>query len=212
MLAMKMHPTRRDILAASLTAATTLSAQTFTPLLDGKSLNGWRVTPFPGHAEVLLKDGAVHLPAGKPSTGITFTGKFPRVNYSIRYEATRLDGSDIFACLTFPCGESQATFVAGAWGGDIVGISDIDGWDANDNETRTYFTFEPQRWYAFELVVTPDWIRASIDGKSLFRVEIGGRRLTLFRDDTGLSNPLGFSTYNTTGAIRKAEYRLLRAQ
>ena len=81
-------------------------------------------------------------------TGITWTGEFPRSNYEVRFEAARLQGNDFFASLTFPVEDSFVTWVTGGWGGDIVGISSIDGWDASDNETRTYFNFENGRWYA----------------------------------------------------------------
>ena len=47
-----------------------------------------------------------------------------------------MKGGDFFATLTFPVDDSFCTFVTGGWGGDIVGLSSIDGWDASDNETR----------------------------------------------------------------------------
>ena len=81
----------------------------------------------------------------------TRAGVFPKTNYEIRFEATRIKGGDFFASLTFPVGESHCTWVTGGWGGDIVGLSSLDGWDASDNETRTYYTFETSRWYAFRL-------------------------------------------------------------
>src|SRR3954468_11982956 len=180
-------------------------------LFDGKSLQGWKETPFsqwkPGQAKV--ENGAIVLNAGSPFTGVTFTGDFPSDNYELRYEAQRVKGGDFFAGLTFPVGDSFCTFVTGGWGGDIVGLSSIDGWDASDNETRTYFTFEPGKWYAFRVQVTENRIQAWIDEKPIANVEIGGRKIGLRYGEIKLSAPLGFASYNTTGAIRKIEMKKL---
>jgi hypothetical protein len=143
-------------------------------------------------------------------TGITLTREFPRSKYEVRFEAARLQGNDFFASLTFPVGNSFATWVTGGWGGDIVGISSIDGWDASDNETRSYFTFENGRWYAFRLNVAEDRIQAWIDDQPVVNVEIRGRTINLRPGDIKLSAPFGFASYNSTGALRKIEYRLTR--
>src|SRR6185503_6509189 len=115
-----------------------------------------------------------------------------------------------FASLTFPVGNSFATWVTGGWGGDIVGISSIDGWDASDNETRTYFNFENCRWYTFRLNVTEHRIQAWIDDQPVVNVEIRGRTISLRPGDIKLSAPFGFASYNSTGALRKIEYRPTR--
>ena len=117
-------------------------------LFDGKSLHGWRETPFTGRGPIRVEKGCIVLGAGNPMTGVNWTGGFPKSNYEVRFEAARLEGSDFFASLTFPVGDSFATWVMGGWGGDIVGISSLDGWDASDNETRSYFNFESGHWYA----------------------------------------------------------------
>ena len=113
--------------------------------------------------------------------------------------------------MTFPFGDSFGTWVTGGWGGDIVGISSIDGWDASDNETRSYFTFENQRWYSFRLRVTDDRIQAWIDDQPIVNVEIKGRAIGLRHGEIKLSAPFGFASYGTTGALRKIEYRSLRS-
>ena len=192
-------------------AALILTAATeWQPLFDGKSLQGWTETPFTGHAAVKIENAQILLPYGKPMTGITLTREFPRSNYEVRFEAARLQGNDFFASLTFPAGNSFATWVTGGWGGDIVGISSIDGWDASDNETRTYFNFENGRWYNFRLNVTEDRIHAWIDDQPVVNVEIRGRTISLRSGDIKLSAPFGFASYNSTGALRKIEYRLTR--
>lgn len=180
------------------------------PLFDGKSLAGWRETPFNGHGPVRVEEQAIYLDPGKPMTGITYAGEFPRSNYEIRLEASRIRGNDFFATLTFPVESSFCTWVTGGWGGDIVGLSSLDGWDASENETRTYFNFENGRWYALRLRVTPERITAWIDDKPVINVAITGRTIGLRYGDIKLSTPLGFASYATAGALRKMEYRLLR--
>lgn len=186
------------------------AATDWQPLFDGKSLQGWQETPFSGHGTVKVENAQILLPYGKPMTGITLTREFPRSNYEVRFEAARLQGNDFFASLTFPVAGSFATWVTGGWGGDIVGISSIDGWDASDNETRSYFTFENGRWYAFRLNVSEDRIQAWIDDQPIVNVQIKGRTISLRPGDIKLSAPFGFASYNSTGALRKIEYRLIR--
>ena len=179
-------------------------------LFDGKSLRGWRETPFTGRGRVHVANGTIVLGSGKPLTGITWTGSFPRSNYEVRLEAVRLEGSDFFASMTFPVQDSFCTWVTGGWGGDIVGLSSLDGWDASDNETRSYFTFENGRWYALRLQVTDDRIMAWIDEQVIIRVVITGRSIGLRPGEISRSAPFGFASYATSGALRKIEYRLLR--
>jgi hypothetical protein len=116
-------------------------------------------------------------------------------------------GNDFFSSVTFPVGDSFATWVLGGWGGDIVGVSSIDGWDASDNETRSYFNFENGRWYGLRLKVTGDRIQAWIDERAVVDVGIQGRSIGLRRGEIKLSAPLGFASYATTGAVRGIEYR-----
>lgn len=176
-------------------------------LFDGKALGQWKETPFNGRAAVRIENGAIILTAGNPLTGVTWADRFPESNYELRFEGVRLRGGDFFASVTFPAGGNFATWVLGGWGGDIVGISSIDGWDASDNETRSYFNFETGRWYVFRLQVTGDKIMAWIDEQRVVNVEIRGRAISLRHGDIKLSAPLGFASYNTTGGIRKIEYR-----
>src|SRR5690242_10151982 len=106
-----------------LVCAAPACAAEWQPLFDGKSLKGWKPTPFTGHAAVHVDNGAIVMEAGSPLTGITWTEAFPKTNYEIRFEAERVKGGDFFASLTFPVGDSFATWVTGGWGGDIIGIS-----------------------------------------------------------------------------------------
>ncbi len=179
-------------------------------LFDGKSLNGWREAQFKYHGKVTVENGALMLGAGAPMTGATWTGDFPKSDYEVRFEAERLRGGDFFASLTFPVGDSFCTWVTGGWGGDIVGLSSIDNWDASENETRSYFNFEHNRWYRLRLQVTLQRIQAWIDDKQIINVNIEGRSIGLRFGEMKLSAPLGFVSYNTEGAVRNIEYRLMK--
>ena len=188
---------------------TLLQASEWQPLFDGQSLQEWRVAGFSNPGPVRVEKGAIVLGAGAPMTGVNYLGKLPQTHYEVRFEATRLKGNDFFASLTFPVAGSHATWVTGGWGGDIVGISSLDGWDASDNETRSYFTFETGRWYRLRLQVTDDRLRGWIDDEAVINVVITGRQVTLRPGPTKLSLPFGFASYNTTGSIRKIELRRL---
>ena len=205
----------RLLLALALAGGSAVNAQPkseeWKPMFDGKTLQGWRETPYTARGEVRVEKGSIVLGRGEPITGVTWAGAFPRSNYELRFEGARLQGNDFFAGLTFPAGNSFCTWVTGGWGGDIVGLSSIDGWDASDNETRSYFNFETGRWYTLRLRVTDDRIMAWIDDKPVVDVNIEGRTLSLYYGETKLSAPLGFASYRTTGGVRKIEYRLLRA-
>jgi len=196
-------------LLVCLAAVAQTGAGEWRSLFDGKTLTGWRETAFTGHGKAHVENGVVLLGAGAPMTGITLDKSFPKVNYEIRFEAARLDGNDFFASLTFPVGDSFCTWVTGGWGGDIVGLSSIDGWDASDNETRTYFDFEKARYYAFRLRVKADRLTAWIDEKQIIDVPVAGRTISLRHGEMKLSAPLGFASYGTLGGVRKVEYRAL---
>jgi hypothetical protein len=196
------------VLTAILLAAAARAGE-WRPLFDGKSLDGWRETAFTGHGQVRVENGAIVLGAGSPMTGITRTGSFPPIGYEVRLEGRRMSGNDFFATLTFPVGGSFCSWVTGGWGGDIVGLSSLDGWDASDNETRAYFNFENGRWYGLRIRVTADRITAWIDDQQIVNVDITGRSISLRRGEIKLSAPFGFASYLSTGELRKMEYRLL---
>ena len=199
------------LVASQMPALPQSKAGPWKPLFDGKTLAGWKATPFTDQGTIKVENGAIVLGSGKPLTGINYTGSFPRIDYEIQFEAARIDGNDFFASLTVPFGDSYFTLVTGGWGGDIVGISSIGGWDASDNETRTYFTFDRERWYRFRLQVSAERIRTWIDEKQVIDVLIGGRPVSMRPGDIKLSEPFGFASYGTLGGIKKIEYRVLAA-
>jgi hypothetical protein len=203
---------RKFVFSIALASAVTFAQQDWQPLFDGKSLAGWKPAEFQGQGAVRVENGAIVMEPGNPLTGVNATAALPKVNYEVRFEAAKLRGGDFFASLTFPVGDSYATWVLGGWGGDIVGISSLDNWDASENETRTYVTFEPGKWYSLRLQVRDDKILAWINDDAVVNVSIAGRHIGLRPGEIEKSVPFGFASYRTMGAVRKIEYRLLRGQ
>jgi len=175
---------------------------------DWQPLDGWTATPFPRQVTPKTDSGKIILAPGAPMTGITFAAFKPTINYEIRFEASRTQGNDFFSSLTFPYNDSHATWVNGGWGGDIIGISSIDNWDASENETRAYFTFDNNRFYRFRIQVTKTHIKAWIDDKPVIDLAINGRTIGL-RRGMDLTTPLSLFSYNTGSEFRNVQYRLL---
>ena len=180
-------------------------------LFDGKSLGGWKVVDFHGAGAVNIENGAIVMSAGRSMTGITSTHKdLPKVNYELSYEAMRLSGQDFFAAATFPVGSSFITLVNGGWGGNVTGFSSLDGIDASENDTGQFVKYQDKTWYRFRVRVTGDVIRAWIDDKELAAVDIQGRRIST-RIEMRRNQPLGFATWETSGAVRNISIRPLTA-
>jgi hypothetical protein len=186
------------------------TAAEWRPLFDGKTLDGWKETPFVARGKVSVEQGTVVLGNGY-MTGITWTKDFPTANYEIRYEAARIQGSDFFGAVTFPVHKSFCTFVNGGWGGMIVGLSSLDLMDASENETRVFMTFNQGQWYSFRVRVTDRRIEAWIDEELVISVDFYGREVGLRPGEIENSKPLGFASYRTVGTLRRIEYRLLPA-
>ena len=178
-------------------------------LFDGKSLDGWKKTDFAHAGEVKVEDGALILGAGRSMTGVTSTrGDLPRTNYELTYEATRLKGRDFFAAATFPVGKGHITLVNGGWGGHVTGLSSLDGSDASENETSCSVKYQDKTPHRFRVRVSDKVIRCWIDDTQVIAVNIEGREVDT-RIETNANKPLGFASYETTGALRKVEIRVL---
>ncbi len=178
-------------------------------LFDGKSLDGWKKTDFFRAGEVKVDDGTILMSVGGSMTGITSTRQdLPRTNYELSYEAMRLTGLDFFAAATFPVGKSYVTLINGGWGGNVTGLSSLNGADASENETGRSFEYKDKTWYKFRVRVTDDVIRCWIDDKEIFAVDHSVVQVGT-RIETRENQPLGFATWETSGAIRKVQIRLL---
>ena len=177
-------------------------------MFDGKSLAGWKETPFTSHGQVRVENGTVTLGTGY-LTGINWAGSFPKINYEVRVEAARMKGSDFFAGITFPVGDAFCTWINGGWGGEVVGLSSLEENDASENETTSYKTFETGRWYTLRLRVTDQVIAAWIDQEQVIGLETANRTIGLRFGEIEMSKPFGIASYSTVAAIRKIEYRVL---
>ena len=196
--------------AASLPAAEPQNAPGGKALFDGKTLAGWKSTPFGGEGKVFVKDGTIVMQQGHEMTGITWTGKPPRGNFELTLEGMRLDGGDFFCTTTFPVGDKFCSLVVGGWGGTIVGISCVDHFDASENLTSTFREFKNNTWYRIRIRVTDPKIEAWIDDKQAVDLERKDHEFGV-RMEVDQSRPLGIATWNTSGAVRNIRLRELKA-
>ncbi len=180
-------------------------------LFDGKSLDGWKKADFFRPGEVKVEDGSIimSMSVGGSMTGITSTRRdLPKSNYELTYEAMRLSGRDFFAAATFPVRDSFVTLINGGWGGSVTGLSSLNGADASENETGRFFEYQNKTWYKFRVRVTDEVIRCWIDDKEILAVDHSGMQVGT-RIEVRENQPLGFATWETSGAIRKIEIRPL---
>jgi hypothetical protein len=183
-------------------------AQNETILFDGEKLGYWKITDFAGQGDVYIENGSIYLEKGDNMTGITWIGPLLRTNYEISLEAMRVSGSDFFCGLTFPVGDSSCTLILGGWGGELCGLSSIDSFDASENETTRFISFENGRWYHVLLRVGSDRIEARLDNQQIVNITTTGRDVDI-RIEVVPSQPLGIATWRTTGAVRNIRLQKL---
>ena len=180
-------------------------------LFDGKTLGHWKVTDFGGQGKVYIKDGIIYLEQGNDMTGITWAGPLVRMNYEITLEAMRVSGSDFFCGLTFPVNENCCSLILGGWGGSLCGLSNIDYYDAANNETTRFVSFENGKWYHVRLQVIPNRIQAWLQEEGeepLVDMDITDRKIDT-RAEMDLCHPMGIATWQTAGAARNIRLRRL---
>ena len=182
------------------------------PLFDGKTLKGWKSINFGGEGKIEVVKGELIINTGDPLTGIVAekADGLPKNNYEITLEANKLEGDDFFCGLTFPVGESHASFICGGWGGGLVGISSLDGMDASENETTGYKKFEPNKWYTIRVRVVGDKLQAWIDKDQMVDVDLKGKKVST-RFEVDVTKPMGISAYRTKSAIRNFKWRPIKA-
>jgi hypothetical protein len=177
-------------------------------LFDGKSLDGWKVPNFGTQGEVEVEDGQIHLGFGDGCTGITYTKDFPKWNYEVSCDAMRVDGNDFFCGMTFRVGDDPCSFIPGGWGGTVVGLSTIDGYDAANNATSSFFRFKDKTWYTFRVRVTKERIQCFIDKEKVVDQELEGHKISI-RSEVELSRPFGIAAWRTTSALKNIKLREL---
>ena len=182
------------------------------PLFDGKTLNGWKKTNFGGPGEVSVEDGAMVIEMSAPLNGVTMTEeafkKLPKGNYEIKLQAQRALGGDFFVGLTVPVKDAHCSLIMGGWGGGVIGISSLNGYDASENETTTYATFEKGKWYDVRMKVTDKKIVVWLDDEEVINVDIEDSKIST-RIEVDLSTPVGLATFETTAKIRNFMMRPL---
>jgi hypothetical protein len=174
-------------------------------LFDGKTLKGWRILDkidFEDHGKVEVKNGELIIGKGNAMTGVSWKGDFPRINYEVSLEGRRIEGDDFFCGMTFPVGKTHCSLILGGWGGSITGLSCLDGYSADENETTGVIDFERNRWYKIRLRVTKEKIEAWVDKEKIVDVETKDRKIDL-RWEMETMPPFGFATYYTTGGLRR---------
>ncbi|HYE97382.1 MAG TPA: DUF1080 domain-containing protein, partial [Planctomycetota bacterium] len=171
-------------------------------LFDGTSLGSWKSVEFGGEGKVHVQDGAIVLEEGVALTGVAWSGAaLPTTNYELSLEAKKVDGQDFFCGIAFSVGKKACSFVAGGWGGHVIGLSSLDGMNASENETSTTQDFERGRWYKIRLRVEPETIKAWIDGKEVINVAIKDKDVSI-HPAMEAALPLGLTAYATKAAFR----------
>ena len=180
------------------------------PLFDGKSLTGWKVTDFGGEGEVRVEDGQIIMRMGQPLTGITIKDgdKIPTDNFEITLQAMKRKGDDFFCALTFPVRDSHASFVVGGWAGTVVGLSNIDGQDASENETTQYEKLDHNKWYNVRVRVADGRVCCWLNDKQMVDVELKDRRIST-RIEVDPNKPLGICCYNVESGLKDIKLRRL---
>lgn len=194
--------------AAAPVLPTAGAAHAWQDLFDGASLQGWQPSGFGGDGEVAVQDGAIVLGMGSPLTGLTRTEVPFGPQYELEVVAARLLGNDFFAAVTFPVGEQHLTLVLGGWGGTVCGFSNLDGLDANHNQTRSLRSFERGRDYRIRVAVDAGMVTAWLDDQELCRTPRAGVAIGL-RNEMLVSTPLGISNFATEARVRSVRWRPL---
>jgi hypothetical protein len=182
-------------------------------MFDGKSLKGWEVVKdidYEESGKIEVKNKWLVLEAGNPGTGVRWTQAFPKTNYEVKFKASRLDGRDFFCGFTFPVGEGSLTLILGGWGGTVVGLSNIDGYSAVENETTQGFDFKNGQWYQVHLRVNKQKVEIWLDDEQIIDFEHKGRKLSV-RWEVEACLPVGFATWQTTGGLQQIRYRQIPA-
>ncbi len=202
------------LLLASLTFAQVEKPKHTTAMFDGKSLEGWKVIDqfvFKRHGKVSVKEGELILEKGSAGTGIAWQKEMPKIDYEIRLEAKRIEGSYFFCGLTFPVHDDYCTLILGGWGGGATGLSNLDDFAAIENETSNFLEFKNGQYYPVKLRVTAKKIQAWVADKKIVDVDPTRHRLSIWWEQEP-ARPLGIATWYTSAAFKKIELERLKPE
>jgi len=197
--------------AASGCAPTGQQPKGLTRLFNGKDLTGWEVLSegfFDAAGKVHVENGQIFLGAGDAMTGIRYKGEFPSDDFEVKLDGMRVDGGDFFCGMTFPVAGGYATLILGGWGGTVVGLSNVDGLAADENETTTCIDFANKRWYRIHLLVTEGHVDVWIDNEKVIELKTAGRKFAVWPQQED-ARPFGITTWHTAGALKNITLRRL---
>lgn len=182
-----------------------------TILFDGKSLDRWRIVDkdyYADHGKTYVKEGVIVLEKGMPGTGISVKGETPKMNYELTLSARRDQGDDFFCGITFPIEKDHVTLILGGWGGGTTGISNVDDFSADENETSNFVEFKNGQWYKVRLRVTPTLISAWVDQKQIVNLDPRGKRFSIWFEQEAV-RPLGIGAWYTAASLKDIRLRRL---
>jgi hypothetical protein len=153
----------------------------------------------------------MRIGVGTDLNGVRWTGAMPAKPYVVELEARRMSGSDFFCGLTFPVRSENecVSFIIGGWGGNLVGISSIDGFDASENSTASQHEFEDKRWYRIRVEVREERLQAWIDDDQVVDAHTEGQKLSLRAGPIEACAPFGLTTWMTSAELRGVKWRKL---
>ncbi len=183
-------------------------------LFDGKTLSGWKIIDkhyYDAHGKVAVKDGVIKMEAGKPGTGVVVDRKsLPRINYELTFDARRDKGSDFFVGLTFPIKKEYCSLILGGWGGGTTGLSNVDSFSADENETAGYIEFKNGKWYKIRVQVAEARISVWVDKEQIINQETEGRKFNIWWEQEPV-RPLGIGSWNTGASLKNIVLKKLDA-
>ena len=196
--------------SAAKTSGPVLSPDGWQTLFNGKDLTGWKDLEIGGAGEILVKEGMMVIEDGVEITAVLYTNKTHVIDYEVQLDAMRSKGSDFFCGLTFPVNTNCLTLIVGGWGGGVIGISNLDDFDASENPTTDYINFKDKQWYHIHLKVTAKKLEMWVDKKQIIEQDIEGVRLSMRSGDIEMTEPFGLATWQTEARVKNIRIRTLK--
>lgn len=193
------------------TAADTTRDDTQWVTMETKEPGKWAAIVGAADIEWDGENRVLKIGIGHDLNGVRWNGELPAAPYELELEARRMTGNDFFCGLTIPVrSESECvTLIVGGWGGNIVGISSINGLDASDNSTGSSREFEDKRWYRIRLEVAEEHLQAWIDDEQVVDAHTEEQRLSLREGAIEGCAPFGLATWLTSAEVRGVKWRKL---